>query len=130
MLPLCLMSDDRFSSGTSLDMKEKNAEALKEKAEGKKDENASKRQKIAAKGGDKGKVTGKGKAGVVKGTKGGTVDDLNLTKQEKEAYDDLDKEEQEIFVIKKKVERNHYLDKKDQFEVSREDEVKAGLVPA
>jgi hypothetical protein len=118
---------EKFAGGTSLDMRDKNAAASREKAEGVVDESVDERMKIASTGGTKKvKVTGKGKKGVVKGTQGGLVERLNLTKPEKEEYDGLDGEAKELYIIRKKIERNHYLDKKDQFEVSREEELKVG----
>lgn len=55
---------------------------------------------------------------------------LNFTKEEQKELDGLKKEEAEKFIIRKKVAENRYLDKADQHEISHEDEVLAGLVPA
>lgn len=55
---------------------------------------------------------------------------LNFTKEEQKELDGLNKEESEKFIIKKKIAENRFLDKAQQHEISHEDEVKAGLVPA
>src|ERR1044071_3197008 len=52
-----------------------------------------------------------------------------LTKDEKEVFNDLDKDEKRKFIIKRWVEENRQLDKKDMHEISLADEQEIGLRP-
>src|SRR6185312_17377757 len=53
-----------------------------------------------------------------------------LTKDEKEVFNDLDKDEQKKFIIKRWALENNQLDKADMHEISLEDARLAGLSPS
>jgi hypothetical protein len=55
---------------------------------------------------------------------------LNLTEAQEKEYNKLKGDEKKKFEIRQKTVENRYLDKKDQHEISLEDERFAGLVPA